>query len=232
MKYLKISIYLFAIVLMLGACETKKDSEGISKITYFPEFTVNGDLTVYVPSNSEYVDAGASAEENGVSIPVTTTNTVDVTTPGQYVVVYSATNSDGFEGTATREVTVYDANVNEGLTGVEGDYSADVDRNDGGEAYIGLSVTLSKSTDIPGVYLTSDWIGGFYAQGRAYGAAYGFVGLMQINASNEIIELSMSNPWGDPFDYVEGTYDPGTGEIAYDAYWLDGTYKFAVTLTK
>lgn len=232
MKYIKSSIYLFAILLILGACERNLESEGISKVTYFPTIEIAGDLTVYIPTNSSYTDEGATATEQGEPIEVTSSSTLDVTAPGAYTITYMATNSDGFVATAMRSVYVFDENVNTELPDLSGTYLASVDRNNGGEVYNGLSVTLTALEGVPGTYYISDWIAGFYAQGRDYGSAYDFTGLIQIDADNNVVEVSMTNAWNDPFDYVTGIYDSETGAISYDASWLEGTYVFAVTLTK
>ena len=98
--------------------------------------------------------------------------------------------------------------------------------------YNNIPITLTKVEGLDGIYEISDWIAGFYADGRAYGAVYRFVGFLQINASNDVILIEMSNPWGDPFDDVIGTYDPITKTISYTANWLDYTYAFVVDLVK
>jgi hypothetical protein len=113
---------------------------------------------------------------------------------------------------------------------LSGTYSANVVRN-GTNSYSGNPVTLTAVDGVTGIYEISDWIGGYYDVGYGYGSAYAFTGIMQINGNNEVIELSMSNAWGDPFDSVTGSYDPATGVISYTADWL-GKYSFVVDMAK
>ena len=55
--------------------------------------TLNGDNPITVECHTSFVDPGATAHKsNGDSVPVTTSGTVDVNTPGSYVLTYSATD--------------------------------------------------------------------------------------------------------------------------------------------
>lgn len=227
MKHRKyIYILLAALALPFIGCEKK--FEDASKITYFADIVINGETLLFSPTGVEYVDAGATATENDVPIEITTTSTVDNSTPGSYSVSYSATNSDGYSKALERTVIIYDADVNS--TDISGAYTGNVLRNES-EGYSNMPVTLTKVEGLDGIYQISDWISGFYAAGRGYGGPYSFVGYIQINASNDVVLLGMSNPWGDPFDDVTGSYDPATGTISYTANWL-GTYAFVVQLVK
>lgn len=227
MKIKNIAYLLFAsLSISFASCE--KQYEDNLAITYYADIKINGDQTVFVPTGSTYNDAGAVATENGVEIEMETVSDVNTTKPGTYAVSYSAQNSDGYAKTVQRDVYVYDANVSQ--TDHSGEYLGDVVRN-GTASYSGNPISLTN-TGIAGVYYISDWIAGFYDAGRKLGAAYRFTGIMQINSSNEVIEISMSNPWGDPFDSVTGSFDPNTNSISYSAFWLDGTYEFAVKLVK
>lgn len=221
------SIILFTLVIVFAGCEKEYLDE--SRITYFADITIAGDETVFIASGSAYDDAGATATENGEPITVNVSSDVDTDTPGSYTVDYAATNSDGFDKTVSRSVIVYDAVGGLNQTDFSGTYSANVVRNEA-ISYEGNTVTLTQI--IPGIYRVSDWIGGFYDQGYGYGPAYGFVGYMQITESNEIVLLSMSNPWGDPFD--NGAYDtsvdPATSALAWTVSWLGGGYVFVVDM--
>lgn len=201
---------------------------GVTQITYYPDIVIKGDLITYVAAGSNYTDAGATATENGKAIDVKVSSNVDTSTPGSYSVSYTATNVDGFSKTSKRSVIVYDPKLS--TVDLSGTYTANVAR--GSKKYNGNPVTLTavKIPGVTGIYQISDWIGGFYAVGYNYGSNYAFKGLMQINGNNQVIELSMSNPWGDPFNSVTGTYDPATGTISYSASWL--TYVFVVSMTK
>ena len=75
-----------------------------------PEITVTGgDLTL--ETGTTYVDQGATwldAIDGGPYAATETSNTVDTSTPGIYVVTYSATDAAGNNATATRTLTVKD----------------------------------------------------------------------------------------------------------------------------
>ncbi len=226
-------LYLMVYVLVIAGLSSCEDdsSAGLTGITYYPTIEIAGDPYIYLAAGVDYVDAGASATENGVPIDLETSSNLDNTTPGTYSVSYTATNTDGFSKTERRTIIVYDANLS--TDDLSGTYTANVVRN-GSESYSGIPVTLSPANipGVTGIYEISDWIAGFYAVGRDYGNNYAFVGLMQINGDNEVIELSMSNPWNDPFNEVIGSYDPISGVITYDATWASGLYVFSVDMTK
>ena len=79
---------------------------GVSDIDEIaPVITLNGDELVNVEQGSSYVEAGATADGGET---VTTSGTVDESTIGEYTITYSATDSAGNTGTATRTVNVVD----------------------------------------------------------------------------------------------------------------------------
>ena len=79
---------------------------GVSDIDEIaPVITLNGDELVTVEQGSSYVEAGATADGGET---VTTSGTVDESTIGEYTITYSATDSAGNTGTATRTVNVVD----------------------------------------------------------------------------------------------------------------------------
>ena len=74
-----------------------------------PVVTLNGTNPVTVECGTSYADAGATATDNvDGSIPVTVTNPVNTAIPNTYTVTYSARDSAGNTGTATRTVNVVD----------------------------------------------------------------------------------------------------------------------------
>ncbi len=228
------NILVLSVLVILGFSSCDKDTTaGLTGITYYPDIVMEGEETIYLKLGDTYTDAGASATENGVEIEVEVSSNVDTSIPGSYSVGYTAFNSDGFSKTLYRAIIVYDGNMS--TVDLSGEYSGHVIRNnDPAKEYTGNPVTLTplEIEGVTGVYEISDWIAGFYAIGYGYGSNYVFPGIIQINGDNEVLHLDMSNPWGDPFDSVVGTYDPSTGVIKYDAYWLEGTYVFAVDLSK
>ena len=216
----------------LSSCDDDSTS-GLTGITYYPSIEMNGESTVFIAKGDTYTDAGAVAVINGEEVEMTTTSNVNTDEIGVYAVSYSATNSDGFSTNASRDVYVYDPNVS--TEDISGTYTANVTRTDNGTgataSYSGNPVTLT-STGVSGLYAISDWIGGYYDVGYDYGSAYAFDGYIQINADNNVIEISMNNAWDYPFGEVVGTYNSITGIISYTATWSDDTYTFAVNMSK
>lgn len=102
-KYFIISI----LILGLAACK-KGDSYDLSKVTVFAEFEYEAD--VVVPLNGTFTP-NATAKEGDKTLDVTTTGSVDASTVGVYTVTYSATNSEGYDGTATQTVVVHDPSL-------------------------------------------------------------------------------------------------------------------------
>lgn len=228
MKNLRI-IYLLTTLLAFTFWGCEKEFENHYRVTFFPNIVITGEDLVFTPKNADYQDAGANTTENGEEIETKVVSTVNSSVTGSYTVTYSALNVDSFPASKVRTVVVYDANTN--ATDISGTYSGDVMRS-AVRGYKGNPVTLTKVEGMDGIYAISDWIAGFYDVGTHYnyGAAYRFVGLIQINANNEVILLDMANPWNDPFKSVIGTYDPATMKIHYEATWA--TYTFVVDLTK
>jgi hypothetical protein len=62
--------------------------------------------TVAVDSTKTYTDPGATAKDGEKTIQVTKSGSVDLKTPGSYTITYTATDSTGNVGTATRTVVV------------------------------------------------------------------------------------------------------------------------------
>src|SRR5689334_8129358 len=111
MKQISLVLSIFALGLFT-ACNKNdinntEDKVGISRVTRFAVITMNGEDVVTVPAGTVYNDPGATAVEGGVSTPVTTSNPVDVNTPGIYTVTYTAVNKDSFPASASRTVVVY-----------------------------------------------------------------------------------------------------------------------------
>ena len=73
-----------------------------------PNITVQGVNPIEIAQGSSYTDAGATAFDVGdnASKTVTTSGTVNTSTPGTYTLTYTAADSKGNIGTATRTVTV------------------------------------------------------------------------------------------------------------------------------
>lgn len=140
MKLIK-NIALLAIVLVgISSCSLEDPIE--SQVTEYAEFEVTGGQYVYWQQGEPFTEPGVVAIAGGESLDVQVDGSVDVSTPGVYVLNYSAVNADGFAATATRYVAVGNKDVafNRDLSGL---YLTGTREN---------TVTLIQ----PGFYLNSD----------------------------------------------------------------------------
>ena len=112
-----------------------------------PVITVLGNNPVTIEVGSTYTDAGATADGGEI---VTSSGAVDTNTVGAYTITYSATDSSGNQGTATR--TVYVVDTNAPVITVLGDNPATVELGStytdaGATADGGETVTTSGTVD-------------------------------------------------------------------------------------
>jgi len=78
-----------------------------------PVITITNGDSISVNQNSNYVDAGATAiDDVDGAVNVTTSGSVDTTTPGTYTITYTAVDSAGNTATKDRTVTVVAVNDN------------------------------------------------------------------------------------------------------------------------
>lgn len=71
-----------------------------------PHITILGANPMLVANGSVYADPGATATDNGASVPVTTSGSVNTAVAGNYMITYSARDAVGNTSLATRAVTV------------------------------------------------------------------------------------------------------------------------------
>jgi hypothetical protein len=102
-----ISILAIAISIFMASC--KKDSEGISKTTFYPVFTYNGDHFISIPIGGTFTDPGVTAVLDGKDWQVKKTGSVDISTPGVYRIDYSSINPDSFSISDYRYIGIIDA---------------------------------------------------------------------------------------------------------------------------
>lgn len=237
-------IYSLFVCLSLAMVSCDKSTEDPSFITYYVDFEMKGSDVETVALGTAYVEPGVIAKEKGEDVSskmkVTGTEDIDVNEVGVYYITYAAENVDGYANSITRTVVVYDPAI---TTDISGDYIAgegtqrEVQGEDGtwtaGE-YTDYKVTLTKIA--PGVFAVSDFLGGFYDQGKGYGAAYAMVGYAKLNADNTLDILSGDVAgFGDSYDdgtFVNAKYNPaGTPG---DVQWTVGYagMKFTVVLNK
>lgn len=118
---------------------------GSSKITYFATITMAGNAYESIVQGDTYTDPGATATQNGNSLPVTVSGSVDGSQVGIYTLTYTAINSDGFPASVSRTVAVLPTAESPGVN-VSGSYY-----------YIsspGTSSTVQKLA--PGFYSTTN----------------------------------------------------------------------------
>jgi hypothetical protein len=102
----KIFITLFFISgLLLVSCENDSTAN-LSKVTNYPNVTLNGDRTIFLAPGDPYIELGAKSTAGSATLPVTITGTVDVNKTGVYKINYESFNSDGFSASKTRAVVV------------------------------------------------------------------------------------------------------------------------------
>ena len=110
----RFSIALLLPLLIISSCK-KETTENVSttvKVSY-PEITLNGNDLVVVAVGANYADAGAKLKDDitgAISDIQPTESNVNTAQPGLYVVTFSASNSNGFETTASRLVAVTSVN--------------------------------------------------------------------------------------------------------------------------
>ncbi|WP_294081484.1 BT_2262 family domain-containing protein [Proteiniphilum sp. UBA5384] len=220
MKIYKYSLILVS-VLFLFACE--KETEGISRVTFYTDLQLKGPAEMSVKQGEAYVEPGYIAIENDedVTDKVQVNGSVNTNTPGAYRLSYVATNLDGFKKTVDRLVFVVPSNVS--TADVTGTYKGQrVGRAEAADACVITSLSN-------GVFKATDFFGGFYNLVVGYGSAYRLLTYFYITPDNEVKALSTNSPWG-PWEVRNGIYKPLTNVFTHTVY-QDG-FSFNVILTK
>ncbi len=242
MKKLKYMILLVPILLVTSC--SKKDSEGISSVTYYPTFKVSGASVIQVVTGTAFTDPGVSATENGKTLPVTisitgdyfpfTGSQIDATTPNKYDITYSAVNKDGFTGSVAR--SIYVVTTGDLVSSIEGLYTSTVARN-GASApkYTDMAYVMIRKTGT-NTYELSDDIGAYYDIGRIYGATYRATGIIvtATDIPSNTFTYAPTVPvgaFGGVLTMKSFSVDPGTKTIKFETDW-DAGYNFVVTLTQ
>ena len=224
-------IFIIALLLLTNSCERDLTSEGVSTMTTYVTLDLTGGPTVTFPAGNAYVDPGFKGTEGtqDVTSTVTVTGEVDGNTVGLYTLQYSAVNVDGYSSSVERTVIIYDPAAP--ATDLSGNYSSNVHRVTPAETHTDLQISIEMLA--PGFFFVSDFIGGFYEQGRDYGSGYAVYGYFQLNSDNSISVVSSQTDGGfggTLDDLTNGKNDPATQTLTWDAFYL--SYDFSVTLVK
>src|SRR6185503_13116523 len=95
-----ILIFYSLLTLLLVACNKTNihntDEEvGISRVTFFPVLTLNGERYTTINVGSPFTDPGIVAKEGSADITYTKSGSVNTNVPGIYTLTYTAVNKDG-----------------------------------------------------------------------------------------------------------------------------------------
>ena len=211
-KYISV---ILAAALMFSAMSCKKQSAGVTRITYYPTITLEGDAII-IKVGESYTDPGFSASMNGENITdkVTVTDDIDNTTPGIYHIYYSTTNEDGISSAAVRTVFVTNPGHFDNV------YLSACGWNPT-PTYRNLPILIEEIQS--GIYLIEDLCGGFYCYGRypGYEPTYDFhaEGYVTVGADGSLTLIDYDDWYFvGSFDYgnFSGQYDAATGIVNID----------------
>jgi hypothetical protein len=233
---LKYGTMLVSAAILLASC-SEKETEDISRITYYCDLELQGPSEMLLAKGSPFTDPGYKATEGDEDVTsAVTVSTFDVNTPGAYTVVYSVKNQDGFAKTATRRVFVYDNTP----TAIEsGTYHVAVSSSRTAKGASAGAPATEFSTEpklvifqkAPGEFYISDLFGGYYNIGRGYGSGYAIAGILNFDGTNFSRKSSDNTPWGDTFDDVRGTYSASTKTLSLEVDYT-ANYTFHLTVVK
>ncbi len=240
----KISLIITGLaIIFLSACE-EDTTAGLSKVTNYPLINVAGANPVFLAKGDTYTEPGVTATEGGAEIDVVTTangayrggTELDTDVSDCYNVTYTATNVDGFDGTANR--TVYVVETGDLVSSIEGLYTCDLERthpvnatrNQNGNSFI----LIYKNDD--GTYGMSCGIGGYYEIGVGYGVGFHApctITANDIAANDFTIEdfTSAYGGWPWPYTMNSFTVDAANKKINFVSEWAIG-YTFTCELTQ
>lgn len=219
-----------AVVAMTLAASCTKESEGLTRITYYPVLELEGETTMLVDKGSNFTEPGYTATLNGedVSADVKVESNVNTSKSGIYSVVYSIVNADGFSSVAKRTVIVFDFE-----DPVEGIYTVDPSSYrlyNGAQLAFGRAFQIYVLANGDGTYLVDDILGGWYCQRAGYGTDYAMQATISISGGSVNLINSYIPGWGDSLvDWADGSFADGT--LSYTAVYVSGM-EFHITMSK
>ena len=243
-KYLLLLTFIAVTVIFGCNKDELKDTYGLSRTTYYPDFTFNGDEVMLVEMGTAYTEPGVTATEAGADITVTTEvegtytgysgSDVDVNTADQQIITYTAINSDDLPGIQTRTVYVFESG--DLVSSIAGLYTATILRNGTVDPqYENLEYVMIWNTG-GNNYAVSDAIGGYYDLGRGYGDTYRASG-MTITANDiPTNDFTFGSPvgvgaFGGVLEMLSMSVDAGSNTVFFESEWSFG-FNFEVTLTQ
>ncbi|MDR2064465.1 MAG: DUF5011 domain-containing protein [Prevotellaceae bacterium] len=179
-----------------------KDSEGVSKVVTYPVFNLEGGnfITDTVRPTGSFVDPGVQAFSGDIEVPVISSGSVDITTPGLYILTYTAFDESGlFSVSAERKVLI----TNEKLT----------------EDYFGTYVLKTNSSRIRTVSKPAGAMGWYRFSDSWWQAAAIPVEFVDFGSSLKVIP---GNSNYGPFDGTV-TYDTNEKELTFNLVFTSGT---------
>ena len=219
------------VALLVTSCGDK-ESEGLSRFTYYPTIELEGDTYLVWDKGTAYVEPGYSSTLNGedVTSEVTISGSVDVNTSGIYNLTYTTKNNeDGFNASASRTVVVLDPNSD-----IEGFY---LTQPDSYREYNGAQVAYGRAFEIlvidngDGTLEVDDLLGGWYCQRAGYGTRYAMWGIIGLDGSAVSLADSYIAGWGDGLVDLTGSYDAASSSFSIEAEYVSGM-KFFQTWVK
>lgn len=222
----------FLLSAALVACEDK-ETENISYETNYATFELTGGETYTIAKGTTFVEPGVTAFAGEAELSVETKGEVNTSELGIYVLEYSAVNPDGYAASTSRTVVVYDPAAPN--TDISGLYTTRIVRTEANGTqprnYGPFSIDIVKVA--PGIFYSTDLLGGVYDQGFAYGGAYAMTGYFALNSDNTLSYLtSHVEGWGDSLEnFYDAVYNPETGGITWKSVYASHDI-FTVTLNK
>ena len=209
-KNILFTMLLALIAVSVTSCGDK-ESEGLSRITYYPSVELLGNSYAVINLGETYEDEGCYAEQNGqdVSDKVVISSNINNNRVGAYTMRYAAYNEDGFSAVASRTVYVVDPNsiatvyFGESQIGARHYYNAPIFITDNGD----------------GTYQIDDLLGGFqfYGLNPGFEPPYDFHAEANIVIAddNTVSQVGDTGSWyfgdqGTDVSLTSGTYDPVT----------------------
>jgi len=146
MKFKNNIIKLFSVFAILAIVSCTEEDPIESTITNFPTFDYEQLVIVAV---GDSFTPGASAMEGENEIDIVISGSVNAGQVGVYIINYSATNSDGYDGSAAQTVIVHDPSIVG--TDVSGDiYDTNTPTRTGNISLVPGTTSIFYATDMGG----------------------------------------------------------------------------------